>query len=273
MSERSEGVQLTDEQRLDWLRLIRSQNIGPRTFRALVNHFGGARAALDALPSLARRGGASSTAQICSREPMPSAKWLPRKKLGVAFVALGETAYPLRLQMIDDAPPLLALRGHLQALAMPMVAIVGSRNASGAGLKFTQRIAHELGEAGFAVVSGLARGIDAAAHGASLTTGTIAVLAGGHDRLYPPEHADLLKAILPAGAALSEMPFGWEPRARDFPRRNRLISATVAWRRCGRGCQAFRLVDHGAVCGSSRAAKCLPFPVLRSIRARRAPTA
>jgi len=126
--------------------------------------------------------------------------------------------------MIDDSPPLLAVRGHTPALALPMVAIVGSRNASGAGLKFTQRIARELGEAGFATVSGLARGIDAAAHSASLTTGTIAVLAGGHDRLYPPEHAGLLDAILPTGAAISEMPFGWEPRARDFPRRNRLIS-------------------------------------------------
>jgi DNA processing protein len=126
--------------------------------------------------------------------------------------------------MIDDAPPLVAMRGHVQTLALPIVAIVGSRNASGAGLKFTQRIARELGEAGFAIVSGLARGIDAAAHGASLATGTIAALAGGHDRVYPPEHAGLLDAILPAGAALSEMPFGWEPRARDFPRRNRLIS-------------------------------------------------
>jgi DNA processing protein len=223
VSERSEGVQLTDEQRLDWLRLIRSQNVGPRTFRALVNHFGGARAALDALPSLARRGGASSTTQIYARADAER-EMAAAEKLGAAFVALGEAAYPPRLQMIDDAPPLLAIRGHLQALALPMVAIVGSRNASGAGLKFTQRIARELGEAGFAVVSGLARGIDAAAHGASLVTGTIAVLAGGHDRLYPPEHADLLQAILPAGAALSEMPFGWEPRARDFPRRNRLIS-------------------------------------------------
>jgi DNA processing protein len=223
VSERSEGVQLTDEQRIDWLRLIRSQNIGPRTFRALVNHFGGAHAAIDALPSLARRGGATSITQICSRADAER-EMAAAGKLGVTFVALGEAAYPLRLQMIDDAPPLLAIRGHIQALALPMVAIVGSRNASGAGLKFTQRIAHELGAAGFAVVSGLARGIDAAAHGASLTTGTIAVLAGGHDRLYPPEHADLLQAILPAGAALSEMPFGWEPRARDFPRRNRLIS-------------------------------------------------
>lgn len=146
------------------------------------------------------------------------------QKLGVTLVALGEPGYPLRLQMIDDAPPLIAIRGQARALALPLVAIVGSRNASGAGLKFTQMIARELGEAGFAVVSGLARGIDAAAHAASLATGTIAVLAGGHAHIYPPEHKDLLDAILPAGAALSEMPLGWEPRGRDFPRRNRLIS-------------------------------------------------
>jgi DNA processing protein len=126
--------------------------------------------------------------------------------------------------MIDDAPPLIALRGHVAALAKPMVAIVGSRNASGAGLKFTQRIARELGEAGFVIASGLARGIDAAAHGASVATGTVAVLAGGPDHIYPPEHKSLLEAILPAGAALSEMPLGYEPRGRDFPRRNRLIS-------------------------------------------------
>jgi DNA processing protein len=126
--------------------------------------------------------------------------------------------------MIDDAPPLVAIRGQAAAFALPMVAVVGSRNASGAGMKFTQRIARELGEAGFAVVSGLARGIDAAAHRASLSTGTIAVLAGGHDRVYPAEHMELLDDILSAGAALTEMPLGWEPRGRDFPRRNRLIS-------------------------------------------------
>jgi DNA processing protein len=119
---------------------------------------------------------------------------------------------------------LIAVRGHAAVLTQPMVAVVGSRNASGAGLKFTQQIARELGEAGFAVTSGLARGIDAAAHHASLATGTVAVLAGGHDRIYPSEHTTLLDAILPSGAAISEMPFGWEPRARDFPRRNRLIS-------------------------------------------------
>ncbi len=222
LGQRNDGVQLTDEQRIDWLRLIRSPNVGPRTFRALINHFGGARAALQALPSLARRGGASAV-EICSREAAER-ELAAAEKLGVAFVALGEPDYPLRLQMIDDAPPLIAIRGHTRTLSLPMVAVVGSRNASGAGLKFTQRIARELGEAGFAVVSGLARGIDAAAHAASLATGTIAVLAGGQDRIYPPEHAELLGTILATGAALSEMPLGWEPRARDFPRRNRLIS-------------------------------------------------
>jgi predicted Rossmann fold nucleotide-binding protein DprA/Smf involved in DNA uptake len=129
-----------------------------------------------------------------------------------ARAAFGRICNPLRLQMIDDAPPLIAIRGQARALALPLVAIVGSRNASGAGLKFTQMIARELGEAGFAVVSGLARGIDAAAHAASLATGTIAVLAGGHAHIYPPEHKDLLDAILPAGAALSREP---EPEPRS----------------------------------------------------------
>jgi len=126
--------------------------------------------------------------------------------------------------MIDDAPPLLAVRGKLPVLTRPLVAIVGSRNASAAGVKFAERLARDLGAAGFGTVSGLARGIDAAAHRASLATGTIAVLAGGHDRVYPAEHSDLLEAILTEGAAVSEMPLAWEPRARDFPRRNRLIS-------------------------------------------------
>jgi DNA processing protein len=216
-------VRLSDEQRIDWLRLIRSQNVGPLTFRSLLNHFGGARAALEALPSLAQRGGARGAPQICPREDALREIGLAHK-LGVTLVALSEPDYPTRLQMIDDAPPLIAIRGNAAALARPMVAIVGSRNASGAGLKFTQMIARELGEAGFVVVSGLARGIDAAAHKSSLATGTVAVLAGGQDRIYPAEHASLLDAILPSGAALSEMPLGWEPRAADFPRRNRLIS-------------------------------------------------
>jgi DNA processing protein len=218
-----EGVRLSDEQRLDWLRLIRSDHVGPRTFRALVNHYGGARAALAALPDLARRGGATRPARVHSR-PDAERELAAAQALGVSFVALGELEYPRRLQMIDDAPPLLAVRGRTAALDRPMVAIVGARNASAAGVRFAERLVRDLVAAGFAAVSGLARGIDAAAHRASLGGGTIAVLAGGHDRIYPPEHAGLADAILTDGALVSEMPLGWEPRARDFPRRNRLIS-------------------------------------------------
>jgi DNA processing protein len=217
------GVELSDQQRIDWLRLIRSANVGPRTFRELINRFGGASAALAALPELARRGGAGGPARICSVEN--ARRELARAKaMGAAFVALGEPAYPHRLRMIYDAPPVVAVRGRIETLAQPMVAIVGSRNASAAGVKFTERLAHELAAAGFIVVSGLARGIDAAAHRATCDSGTVAVLAGGHDRIYPPEHESLLGKLLAHGAAISEMPFGWEPRARDFPRRNRLIS-------------------------------------------------
>jgi DNA processing protein len=221
VSEGAKAIRLTDEQRLDWLRLIRSQNVGPRTFRALVNHFGGARAALEALPSLARRGGASAP-QICSREAAEQ-EMEAAQDHGVTLIAIGEAGYPERLQMIDDAPPLLAVRGHLPALAMPAVAVVGSRNASAAGMKLTQIFARGLSEAGFAVVSGLARGIDAAAHRASLAKGTIAVLAGGQDRIYPPEHGDLLEEILPAGVALTEMPLGWEQEGIDRPSTTYLI--------------------------------------------------
>jgi DNA processing protein len=218
-----EGVHLSDEQRLDWLRLIRSDNIGPRTFRDLVNYYGGARGALNALPGLARRGGASGPARICSLEEA-QAELKAARAQGVELIALGEGDYPPRLQMIDDPPPLLAVRGQHAILTRPLVAVVGSRNASAAGVKFAERLARGLGEAGYGIVSGLARGIDAAAHRASMTSGTIAVLAGGHERIYPAEHSDMVEAMLAAGAAVSEMPLTWEPRARDFPRRNRLIS-------------------------------------------------
>jgi DNA processing protein len=137
----------------------------------------------------------------------------------------------------------------------PIIAIVGSRNASGAGLKFAQKLAHDRGEAGFVVISGLAHGIDQAAHRASVSSGTVAVLAGGHDRICPPEHDELLDSILDSqGAAISEMPLGHEPRARNFPRRNRLISASSL----------------GVVV--VEAAKCSPCLAHRSIRARPAPT-
>jgi DNA processing protein len=220
---RHDEFALTDEERIDWLRLIRSDNVGPRTFQTLLKHCGSARVAIDRLPELARRGGASGAPSIWSRTDAER-EIEASTAMGVSFVALSEPAYPSRLQMIDDAPPLLAVRGQPSILRRPMVAIVGARNASAAGVKFAERMARELGEAGFGIASGLARGIDAGAHRASLSTGTVAVLAGGHDRIYPPEHRGLAESILTTGALVSEMPLRWEPRARDFPRRNRLIS-------------------------------------------------
>lgn len=218
---------LTDAQRIDWLRLIRSENVGPRTFRSLINHTGSASAALAALPAMSRRGGAANPARICSREDAEK-EIITSARIGVRLVAPGEHGYPPRLAAIDDAPPLLAIRGSADTLMAPMIGIVGSRNASGAGMKFAQMLAHDLGAAGFIVISGLARGIDAAAHSATLESGTVAVLAGGHQRIYPGEHEPLLDAIVnKGGSAISEMPLTHGPRARDFPRRNRLISGAA----------------------------------------------
>jgi DNA processing protein len=220
-------IRLSEAQRIDWLRLIRSENVGPRTFRTLVNHYGSARAALERLPELARRGGASRPGRICPLEDAER-EIENGNRIGIALLAPGEQGYPPRLALIDDPPPLLGVRGTYNIAMRPMIGIVGSRNASGAGLKFAQTIAHDLADAGFVITSGLARGIDQAAHRASLAGGTIAVLAGGHDRIYPPEHENLLASIIDAGGgAISEMPFGHTPRARDFPRRNRLISGAA----------------------------------------------
>jgi DNA processing protein len=227
MDDRSRTTELSDAERLDWLQLIRSDNIGPRTFGALLRHYGSARAALAALPDLARRGGASRAPRAYPREDAEK-EIAALRKLGAQLVALDEAGYPPRLARIDDAPPLLAISGDPATLTRDMIAIVGSRNASAAGQKFAQQLARELGEAGFVIISGLARGVDAAAHRASLGTGTVAVLAGGHAQIYPPEHAPLCADIVAqGGAALSEMPVGHAPRARDFPRRNRLISGAA----------------------------------------------
>src|SRR5215475_2744405 len=195
-------LNISPAQRLDWLRLIRSENVGPRTFRALVDHCGSAGAALKALPDLARRGGAGRAVRICPREDAER-ELAAAARMGVAFLAVGEDEYPARLATIDDAPPLLAVRGQAAALKEPMIAMVGSRNASAAGVKLAEQLARDLGAQGLVVVSGLARGIDAAAHRASITTGTVGVLAGGHARIYPPEHAGLLDKIVMNGAAIS----------------------------------------------------------------------
>ncbi|MGW9230862.1 DNA-processing protein DprA [Pseudorhizobium sp. NPDC055634] len=221
---RRQGIALTDRQRIAWLRLIRSDNVGPATFRDLINHFGSAENALAMLPELSSRGGALRAIRIASVEDAERELEAARRH-GARFVGIGEPDYPPALRQIDGAPPLLATMGRSSVALSPSVGIVGSRNASISGAKFATMIARDVGRVGYSVTSGLARGIDTAAHRASLDTGTIAVLAGGLDQPYPPENIPLLKEIVAGeGLAISEMPFGWEPRARDFPRRNRLIA-------------------------------------------------
>lgn len=214
---------LNDRQRLAWLRLLRSENVGPATFRELINRFGSAETALEMLPELAARGGARKRIVVASSEDAEQEIALAAR-FGAEFVAVGEPAYPPLMRRMDQPPPLIAVKGRLDIAQRPTVAIVGARNASLAGIKMAQTLARELGVAGYAVASGLARGIDAAAHKASLDSGTIAVLAGGLDRPYPPENDALYADIAQKGIILSEMPFGWSPRARDFPRRNRLVA-------------------------------------------------
>ncbi len=223
-SARRTGVALTEKQRIAWLRLIRSDNVGPSTFRHLINHYGSAEAALAMLPELSQRGGSTRAIRIADeRDAVRELEAIHR--FGARFVGIGEPDYPPALREIDGAPPLLAVKGNVPTATRPAIGIVGSRNASISGAKFTAMIASTCGEAGYAVISGLARGIDTAAHRASLETGTIAAMAGGLDQPYPPENIGLLNDIWDGnGLAVSEMPFGWEPRARDFPRRNRLIS-------------------------------------------------
>ncbi|MGE0234925.1 DNA-processing protein DprA [Methylocystis sp.] len=196
---------------------------GPRTFRQLINRFGGAGAALDALPSLAARSLRGRTIRIATREEALR-ELEAALAFGVRFVTTVDPEYPPLLKEIADAPPLIALRGASWAAQRDGVAIVGSRNASAAGLAFTERLARSLALENYIIVSGLARGIDAVAHRATLHTGTIAVLAGGHARPYPAEHAHLMEEIAERGLIVSEMPIEWEPRGRDFPRRNRIIS-------------------------------------------------
>lgn len=219
----SSGTRLSEQQRLNWLRLIRSSNVGPATFRGLINRFGSAEAALAALPGLTLAGGASRPSYIPSQADAEREMETARR-FGAHFVAIGEPDYPVMLQHMDAPPPLLAIRGNAGLFQPPAVSIVGARNASAIGARMARMLAAELGLEGYAVVSGLARGIDAAAHEASLATGTIAVMAGGLDRLYPPENAGLTEQIAAQGLLISEMPFGHQPRARDFPRRNRLVA-------------------------------------------------
>lgn len=216
------SARLNHRQRVAWLRLIRSENVGPATFRALVNEFGGAEAAIEALPLLSRRGGRSDI-HLCT-EAEAEAELEAADRLGASLVAIGEPGYPPALAEVDAPPPLLYAKGRLELAGIPIVAIVGARNGSAVGQKFTRQIAIDLGLEGFVIASGLARGIDTAAHLAALEHGTIAVLAGGIDIVYPPENEDLQQKIGERGLLISERSPGFSPRGKDFPRRNRLIS-------------------------------------------------
>lgn len=212
----------TDDERLARLRLIRSENIGPATFIRLLERFGSAAAAVDALPGIARHVGRREL-RIASAEAA-AREWRALERLGGRFVMLGEPDYPPQLAALEDAPPLLAVLGNAARLSDPSVAVVGARNASVNGRRLARELAAEIGLGGFVIVSGLARGIDTAAHEAALESGTVAVLAGGIDVVYPPENQALCRRIAESGAVVTEAVLGQQPTARHFPRRNRIIS-------------------------------------------------
>jgi DNA processing protein len=214
---------LDEGERFDWLRLLRCENIGPRTFQYLLNRHGSAGAALAALPELIAKGKAGRPIRIAAIEEIER-EIEATFKLGGRFVAVCESDYPALLRRTASAPPVIAVRGNILSLQRSKIAIIGARNASAAGLADAAQLARGISRAGHVIVSGLARGIDAKAHQSAIETGTIAVVAGGLGNIYPPEHEDLLEQILDQGAAISEMPFGWEARGRDFPRRNRIVA-------------------------------------------------
>ena len=207
---------------LAMLRLIRSRRVGPVTWHRLVADHGSAMAALEALPGIARAAGVESYA-ICPVEVVRH-EIAQARVAGARMLCFGDADYPVALMDLPDAPPVLWVQGDTALLNRPAIALVGARNASSLGLRMARRLAETLAEAGFVVVSGLARGIDAEAHEASLATGTVAVQAGGVDVIYPVENAELAGKIAVQGCRISEQPMGMEPQARHFPLRNRIIS-------------------------------------------------
>jgi DNA processing protein len=215
---------VTEAALLDSLRLIRSENVGPVTYHALVARYGSARAALEKLPELAQRGGAKKPLIACPKDKAEK-EIAAVHGFGAQLIAFDAPDYPELLKHIPDAPPILAAQGqtHLWA-SKPCIAIVGARNASANGCNFAKKLAGELGEAGVTIISGLARGIDTFAHQGALATGTVAVIGGGIDNIYPPENAKLFAELRERGCILSEQPFGSAPHSRSFPARNRIIS-------------------------------------------------
>lgn len=204
------------------LQLIRSRRVGPATFHRLLGEYGSAEAALAALPGIARDAGVTSYQPFSSAEA--EREYAAGRRAGARLLCIGTPGYPADLADISDAPPVLWMRGNPDLLARPMVAMVGARNASSLGSRMAKLLAHDIGKAGFVVASGLARGIDTAAHAAALATGTLAVMAGGVDHIYPRENQKLADQIAEQGVILSEQPIGLAPQARHFPRRNRIVS-------------------------------------------------
>ena len=221
------------------LRLLRSRRVGVSTYKRLLTEHGTAQNALAALPEVARAAGVSSY-KICPQGVI-DAELRAAHTAGARLVCQGEDPYPALLNEIDDAPPFLWAIGKTDLLARPMIALVGARNASSLGTRMARQLARELGAAGFVIVSGLARGVDAAAHGATLGSGTIAVQAGGVDVIYPAENTELALSIEDHGLRLSEQPMGLQPMARHFPSRNRIISGL---------CRATIVVEAAAKSGS-----------------------
>ncbi|WP_101067428.1 DNA-processing protein DprA [Roseovarius salinarum] len=212
----------TEDDRVSWLRLLRSYRVGNSTFYRLMAEHGSAQAALAALPGVARAAGVENYTPC--PEASARAELDKGRAAGAQLLCVGETGFPPQLLDIPDPPPLLWARGDLSLLRRPAVALVGARNASSLGTRMARALAADLGARGLAVVSGLARGVDAAAHAATLDTGPLAVMAGGIDVIYPAENTRLAESIFASGLALSEQPVGMAPRARHFPARNRLIS-------------------------------------------------
>ena len=210
------------QDQFDRLRLIRSPNIGPVSYRQLIIRFGNARTALEALPDLAMRGGGKGI--IVADPRMIEREMAAVASCGARYLFLDDPEYPDLLAHIDNAPPVLTIKGSVALLKRPSVAMVGARNASAGACRFARQLAYELGQSDFTVISGLARGIDTAAHAGSIASGTVAVIAGGIDIVYPPENRDLQDAIAESGLLIAEQPPGTEPRARHFPYRNRIIA-------------------------------------------------
>jgi len=217
---------LNPEERLDWLRLLRTENVGPLTFHQLLQRFGSAAGALEELPRATARGGRQRPVEVGTRSAAER-ELADLAKIGARLIAWGEPEYPGALAALEDAPLLLSVRGNIALLERRAIAVVGARNASANGKRFAREIAGELGREGLLIVSGLARGIDAAAHEGALATGTLAVVAGGIDVVYPEENRGLYDAIIEHGVAVAELPVGTEPKAKHFPRRNRIISGTA----------------------------------------------